>query len=138
MPQGVRERARFVATCLCYMGAFFCLLTIGWAPTRFGGMVGRLRARLTRYPRCLVDVCPESGHCFLARVPIGLNSDANGQSRIVVFEDGVALPKPHAPHDLIRKEGLGAYSHWNGVIYFATADNTDPRSNGRRYTYGEV
>ena len=34
---------------------------------------------------------------------------------------------------MIRNEGGGAFSHWNGSLYFSTSDHTDPTSNGREY-----
>jgi hypothetical protein len=138
MRQAVREKAVLAATCVGYLGAFFCLFTFGKAPRGFGGLVRRLRARWSRRARRLLGMYTDSGYCYLVKVPPELASDAEGQSRVVVFEDGVPLRKPHAPHDDIRKYGLGAYSHWNGEIYLSASDNSDPRSNGRRYTYAEV
>ena len=41
-------------------------------------------------------------------------------------------------HQTIRKRGGGAYSHWAGAIYFSSTDNSDPRGNGRTYTYKEA
>ena len=67
-------------------------------------------------------------------------------STVTVLEDGVPLPLPHALHEEIRRLGAGRYSHWtfrggadrNGTPYrevlFSTTDNSDPTSNGRRYT----
>ncbi|MCC6418433.1 MAG: hypothetical protein IT429_09350 [Gemmataceae bacterium] len=135
MLERVRARTRFVATCACYLGAFACLLTFGKAPRHVRGTVGRLFAR---WNRRLNRWRPESGYCYLAKIPAGLTSDTGGTSRVVVFENGVPLPSPHASHDEIRKHGMGAYSHWNDSIYLSTSDNSDPRTNGRRYTYAEV
>ncbi len=73
-------------------------------------------------------------------------------SPLVVLEDGQPLAQPHALHAEIRELGQGRYSHWtyragadrNGAPYrevlFSTSDNSDPNSNGRRYTAkaGEV
>jgi hypothetical protein len=138
MRQGVGDRALFVTTCIGYLGSFFCLLTLGRAPRGFRGLAKRLRFRWLRRARPLPNVRPESGCCYLAEVPAEIVSDAGGRSRLVVFENGMPLASPHAAHDEVRKHGLGAYSHWNGLIYFSTSDNTDPRVNGRRYTYAEV
>jgi predicted O-methyltransferase YrrM len=67
-------------------------------------------------------------------------------SPLVVLEDGRPLAQPHALHAEIREQGQGRYSHWtyragadrNGATYrevlFSTSDNSDPNSNGRRYT----
>jgi hypothetical protein len=138
MRQGVREKALFVATCVCYLGAFFCLLTFRRAPKGFGALARRLRARWARRTRKLKGLYPDSGHCYLVKVPPELTSDSEGRSRVVVFEDGVPLPQPHASHDDIRKHGRGAYSHWNGEIYLSASDNSDPRTNGRRYAFAEL
>ena len=76
---------------------------------------------------------PESGYCYTARVLPWIMSDYKGASGLELYEDGVKLPLGHAPHDAIRSLGLGRYSHWGRRIYFAASDNSDPRSNGRRY-----
>src|SRR5262249_10856064 len=91
-----------------------------------------------RAPRPLIAITPDSGHCYRAAVDPELLSDAERLSYVQVFEDGVPLPRPRADHDTIRLHGKGAYSHWNAVLYFSTTDNSDPRSNGRRYVYKEV
>lgn len=79
----------------------------------------------------------ESGHCWLADVPGDLLSDKDAASRLRVFEDGNALGPAHAGHDEVRTVGLGRYSHWGDTLYFSTSDNSDPRTNGRRYTVSE-
>jgi hypothetical protein len=91
-----------------------------------------------KQPRVLTDFAPESGHCYLAKVPPRILSDYESASRIQVYENGVPLAQPHADHTTIRQRGHGAFSHWAGAIYFSTSDNSDPRSNGRTYTYKEV
>jgi hypothetical protein len=80
----------------------------------------------------------EIGFCWRARLPSRLISDADGLSRLTVFEDGKPLPFPHAPHEDIRKLGAGRYSHWGVHLYFSTPDNSDPLANGRRYTVEEL
>jgi hypothetical protein len=61
----------------------------------------------------------------------GLVSDG---SNLELYENGVRLGPPHTPHQTIRDQGRGAYSHWDQHIYFSASDSTDPRSNGRVYT----
>lgn len=61
--------------------------------------------------------------------------DAEAVSRLRLYEDGVLLGPPHTAHATIRSTGLGHYSHWSGTLYFASSDNTDPRTNGRSYTW---
>lgn len=92
----------------------------------------------TPYKATLRDFRREIGLCWLARLPARLISDADGLSRLVLFEDGKPLPLAHTPHEEIRKLGGGRYSHWGGHIYFSTPDNTDPGENGRRYTVEEL
>ncbi|MGH2611005.1 MAG: SGNH/GDSL hydrolase family protein, partial [Tepidiformaceae bacterium] len=37
-------------------------------------------------------------------------------------------------HSAIRELGAGRFSHWRGVLYFSSLDNSDPRHNGRTYS----
>jgi len=54
-------------------------------------------------------------------------------SSLRLMEDGNPLGPVHASHARIRSNGNGAYSHWGSSLYFSTSDNSDPRTNGRRY-----
>lgn len=56
------------------------------------------------------------------------------ESPLIVLEDGVPLPLPHALHEDIRRLGAGRYSCWRGEVLFSTPDGTDPNRNGRCYT----
>jgi hypothetical protein len=85
------------------------------------------------YRGVLTGFSVEQGNCWIVGVPDVILSDRESCSRLVVLEDGRPLPMPHAAHDLIRSKGQGAYSHWGGVIYLSTSDNSDPCRNGRRY-----
>ena len=38
-------------------------------------------------------------------------------------------------HADIRSLGGGRFSHWGNNLFFSASDNTDPRTNGRTYTY---
>jgi hypothetical protein len=71
------------------------------------------------------------------------NDPGNQRSPIVLYENLRPLGPPHSVHSDIQEIGHGRYSHWNdnpnsgwrtirGVL-FSTSDNTDPRTNGRRY-----
>src|SRR5262245_14107758 len=86
----------------------------------------------------LRDIRHEAGNCYAAAVDPALISDAESFSGVIVYEDNRPLPKPHAHHDTIRRLGHGRFSHWRGQVYFATTDNTDPRTNGRVYTFAEA
>jgi hypothetical protein len=54
---------------------------------------------------------------------------------VQLFEDGRELPSPAmmTPVTVIG-EGRGRFYVDRGAAYFSTSDNTDPRSNGRRYS----
>jgi hypothetical protein len=71
---------------------------------------------------------------FSARYPYEIVSDDNGESTLRLFENGRLLGPAHALHVSIRTLGRGHYSHWHrGLLWFSSGDNTDPRTNGRRY-----
>jgi hypothetical protein len=59
------------------------------------------------------------------------------QSNLVITEDGKPLGPPHSYHHEIKESGGGRYSHWwppmESVVIFSTSDNSDPRTNGRKY-----
>lgn len=80
----------------------------------------------------------DQGNNFIAvrKFPVpGDDSKFPARSTLRLYEDGFELGPPHSMHKLIRAIGRGAYSHWGDSLYFSSSDNTDPRTNGRRYTY---
>lgn len=79
----------------------------------------------------------ESGYAFKISATIsgGDNSTAPSQSILRLFENGVELGPAHTTHDEIRTVGKGRFSHWGTTLIFSTSDNSDPRTNGRTYTY---
>ena len=98
-----------------------------------------LRALAHRpYAGVLSEIHPEHGQCFYARLPSRLLSDLESNSSLLLFEDDRPLGPAHAPHDEMRALGGGRFSHWGAHLYFTTSDNSDPRSNGRRYTVREM
>jgi hypothetical protein len=71
------------------------------------------------------------------KFPYVVESDAglvSSGSNLELYENGLRLGPPHTPHQTIRDQGGGAYSHWHRYIYFSASDSSDPRSNGRLYT----
>ena len=77
----------------------------------------------------------EIGYAYTAGLSAGRIGDKHGRSECTLFEDRKPLPLPRALHASIRKVGEGRYSHWtSGTLYFSTSDNSDPRTNKRRYT----
>lgn len=69
------------------------------------------------------------------KVADGDNSEAPQKSILKFYENGVELGAAHSVHNDIRKEGKGRFSHWGSTIFFSTSDNSDPRTNGRVYSY---
>lgn len=87
-----------------------------------------------------VDVAhanPERGFCYLVSQKFPCPGDTmEGEASILrVFEDGKELGPPHSMHEDVRTRGKGAFSHWYDSLYLSSSDNTDPRTNGRKYTY---
>lgn len=70
----------------------------------------------------------------------GDTMDAPTRSVLRVFENGVELGPAHSIDPDIETLGGGRFSHWDSTatisaLYLSTSDNTDPRTNGRKYTY---
>ncbi|MCM2313761.1 MAG: methyltransferase domain-containing protein [Thermoanaerobaculia bacterium] len=77
----------------------------------------------------------ETGYAYIARIGLRSPSSHRRPSSAIVLEDDVPLLGPaNAPHSDIRSLGMGRYSFWHGYVYFSSSDNSDPRTNGRRYT----
>jgi hypothetical protein len=97
-----------------------------------------LRAMLRRpFGGELSDFRSEDNNCWLASVPEWLLSDREAASRLRLYEDGRPLGPAHSAHSDIRSLGQGRFSHWGPTVYFSTSDNSDPRTNGRRYSVSE-
>lgn len=60
------------------------------------------------------------------------------RSRLRLLEDGRPLGPPHSVHESIERLGRGRYSFWDKVVYFSSADNSDPNVNGQAYAVGLV
>jgi hypothetical protein len=80
----------------------------------------------------------EIGHCFT--VLLGPRYPGDGvkdgpASTLQLFEDGKALGPAHVAHAEIRTEGKGRFSHWGNAVFLSTSDNSDPRQNGRTYSW---
>ncbi|MBB6235787.1 pectate lyase [Pedobacter sp. AK013] len=85
----------------------------------------------------LTGVKSEGGYAYKISesIPGGDNSTSKEQSILRLFENGVELGPAHSVHDDIRNLGKGRFSHWGTTVIFSASDNTDPRTNGRSYTY---
>lgn len=106
------------------------LLAARAAQVSLGRLVGRTAGPLTR-------IRPVGGRAFVADLPLllGEPSDAESHSRLVVLEDGCPLGPGHSAHEQVRAQGGGRYSHWLGRVVFSASDDSDPRTNGRRYEF---
>lgn len=75
-----------------------------------------------------------------AGTPMGDSNPENIPSTLELYENGVRLQGAHSSHSDIINFGQGRFSHWyNGsgnYIYFSSSDGTDPRTNGRIYSFG--
>gem|GEM_PF-241486 len=81
---------------------------------------------------------PDGGFCYTA--PLGNCYPGDGMkdvapSTLRLFENGKGLGPAHVVHVDIRAKGGGRFSHWNTTLYFSASDSSDPRKNGRAYTW---
>jgi hypothetical protein len=79
----------------------------------------------------------ELGYSFTT--PLGLRLEGDNlasplHSSIIVCENTTRLGPAHALHDDIRTVGRGNFSHWESRLIFSTSDNSDPNTNGRKYS----
>lgn len=91
------------------------------------------------------DIHPLRGHAHavtLAPAPgwplFEMRGDTHGatRSRLVLLENGRALPIPHAAQPSVESRGAGRYLHLRETeLYFSTPDGSSPRTSGRRYSY---
>jgi len=84
------------------------------------------------------QITHEIGLCY--NYPLGPPHSGDGlenapPSKLKVFEDGKELSPAHTIHAEIRQKGKGRFSHWKTLLYFSTSDGSDPRTNGRKYTW---
>lgn len=82
---------------------------------------------------------PDGGAGWSIDLPIQLaplmdNPQGASRSALILLENGRPLGPAHAVHDDIRNKGSGAYSFWRTGLWFSTTDNSDPNTNGRRYS----
>jgi hypothetical protein len=93
----------------------------------------------------MTNVNVSSGFRYEKYFSFGTPADALGttatqtQSKLQLYEDGIALGPAHSVHSDIATIGLGKFSHWidttGEFIYFSASDNSNPTRNGRIYSY---
>ncbi len=66
----------------------------------------------------------------------GDTNEVPTRSFVQLYENGRLLGPAHSLHLSIINTGSGRFSHWYNNIIFSASDNSDPRTNGRVYTYG--
>lgn len=81
----------------------------------------------------LANVQPDTGFAYVARTGREDLGSHRWPSPASLFEDGVPMELRNSPHLDIRNAGAGRYSFWHDQLYFSASDNSDPRTNGRRY-----
>lgn len=137
------------------LGLIFILTSACANPDSLGKLEGRLTNSLTSvqddnganqlppiYQNPLdVSKCEnETGFACLilvSNLPEPSDSDTNPKaSKIRIFEDGVEIGPAHSLHDDIRNKGKGHYSHWLGTLRLSASDSSNPRTNGKKYTFG--
>lgn len=90
--------------------------------------------------KCFVYEHPRLGERPSSRVrwaPGTYTREGNAESDLLLYEDGVLLGPPHAvyPEYIEAIGGGGWYLHQGKRLFFSTSDNSNPRTNGRRYTF---
>jgi pectate lyase len=86
----------------------------------------------------LKAVIKDSGFAYYLERTFILPGDSDAaptSSTLKLFENGKELGPAHTAHKNIRLYGKGRFSHWGNTLYFSSSDNTDPRRNGRKYTF---
>ena len=77
------------------------------------------------------------GFVNVARMPdcfrASADDETDGRSPLLLLEDGKLLGPGHYPFTLVRDSGRGTFSHFRERLWFSTSDNSDPRTNGRKY-----
>jgi 2-polyprenyl-3-methyl-5-hydroxy-6-metoxy-1,4-benzoquinol methylase len=66
-------------------------------------------------------------------VPPGDRGEDDTGSTLLLYEGHLPLGPAHMPRERIAEAGRGRYAQQGGVLLFSTSDDTDPRTNGRRY-----
>ena len=85
----------------------------------------------------LSKVTKDSGYGYHIFDWFGVGGDTQWSqgSTLRIFENGKELGPAHTPRADVISQGKGKFSHFGNNLYFSASDNTDPRTNGRSYTY---
>ena len=84
--------------------------------------------------RPLTSVEHVSGNAYIHQLHTRwMSQEVTGDSPARLLEDGIPLEHGNAESRFIGERGAGRYSLRDGAIVFSASDNSDPRTNGRRY-----
>jgi hypothetical protein len=79
-----------------------------------------------------------SGFAYSASIPqfSSFSNDMQhlARSPLKLCENGRPIGPPHVALANIAANGKGSFVHWGDSVFFSTSDNTDPNTNGRRYS----
>ncbi|MGQ0591686.1 MAG: right-handed parallel beta-helix repeat-containing protein [Gammaproteobacteria bacterium] len=99
----------------------------------------------TQTPLTVSSASSDGGFSYRVIVgPFGTPADNLNnptQSSLRFFENGVEMGPAHSLHSDIRNLGVGRFSHWSQTdgtgqrLRLSASNNSDPRTNGRSYTY---
>lgn len=90
----------------------------------------------TSYTLNVASGISDGGYAYqISGIAGGDSNTAPTASKLRLFENGVELNPAHSLHSDIRTLGKGRFSHWGNSLIISASDNTDPRKNGRKYTY---
>ena len=98
----------------------------------------------TQTPLNVSAASSDGGFAYKVNGSFGTPADNSAnptRSVLKLFENSLELGPAHATHANIRNLGQGRFSHWSSTtgtgesLRFAASNNTDPRTNGRSYTY---
>lgn len=88
------------------------------------------------------EILPVAGHGYSYEGPgvlitKGDSGESSSTSILILLENMQPLGPAHSKHSDIQNLGRGRFSHWDDGdrhhLFFSTSDNSDPRTNGRRY-----
>jgi pectate lyase len=93
---------------------------------------------VTSYTVSLTNLKSDGGYAYKIAYPLTQTGDSNTEptvSTLRLYENGVELGPAHSVHQDIRDFGKGRFSHWGTTLYFSASDNSNPATNGRKYTF---
>ncbi len=94
---------------------------------------GQIILSWQRKPIISISIINESGFAYQSPLGRVWMSSHRKPSPAKLFENGIELGAANSIHDDIRRTGRGKFSFWYDCLYFSPSDNTDPRTNNRKY-----